>query len=99
MACAPVTYDIPARQLFGFASLSAQPNPSGSNAPRYVKFARCPSMACDSVTGIRLVSESGGAIPNPAQRYWKRENPASSSTRLDSGDVHVAWVTLYGKSW
>ena len=32
--CEPVTYDIDARQLFGFASLSAHPKPSGSNMPR-----------------------------------------------------------------
>ena len=33
-------------------------------------------------------------MPKPAHRYWKREKPASSSTLFDSGDVHVACVTL-----
>ena len=38
-------------------------------------------------------------MPKPAHRYWKREKPASSSTLFDSGDVQVACVTWYGKSW
>jgi hypothetical protein len=51
-----VIYEADAFQLFGFASLSAQPNPSVSKTARYVKFARCPSIACDSVAGIRFLS-------------------------------------------
>jgi hypothetical protein len=47
-----------------------------------------------SVTGMKFVRPSGGTWPNPAQRYWKREKPASNSSLLVTGDDQVACVTL-----